>query len=276
MIANMETIPYTKEKAQNTVKFNYYEIWCNKRKYQILTPQNCSQFCVLRDLGTGSGFYPEVQIITNRKGLEALRDSSAALAEEDNVAIYFPCKKNAAPQPLRVIIENYNPAAYEYLELVLMKPNTLKISDWKEIRKRISKMEAKEWGYNFKCDFKDMKINPKYEYCESVAKQKFGFDTVFYNIPRHECPGLASWMEKFLDDELEEKFRKIIYYPEVGMLDCTYFYCNGGLEVEATFLDEDISQIKIRKMSGVKCNELVAELQRGIIAEIVSAEKKPT
>lgn len=230
----------------NTVKFDYYEVWYERRKYQILIPKNYSQFLVHQRLWTGNGFYPEIELSANRKGLEELRNACAVLAGSDNVVVYFPCKQNKIPSAFLEDDEKYHPNACKYLEMVLLKPNALKISDWKEIRKRISKMKARERIYYFECDFKDMQIPKKYEYCEPDAKQLFAFDTVFYNIPRHEYPSIASWIEKFLERELEKRFRDMPYYP-----DFVLFYCGGGLEVDMLFWDKDI-YAEVKKMSEIE------------------------
>lgn len=229
-----------------TANFDYYEIEYNKRKYQILIPRNCSQFRIQQRLWAGSGFYAEIEFSGDRNGLEVLRNACAVLAGKDNVVVYFPCKNNEIPPALLEYDENYHQGAYKYLDLVLMKPNTLKISDWKEIRRRILKMRARKRIYHFESDFKDMQTPEKYEYCESDAKQSFGFDTVFYNILRHEYPALTSWIEKFLERELEKNFRKNVDYPYLCDLEWCYFYCGGGLEVEMLFWDEAI----YRKVKG--------------------------
>lgn len=226
---------WEKSIIMNTVKFNYYEVWYEKRQYQILIPKNYSQFWVHQRLWTGNGFYPEIELSANRKGLEELRNACAVLAGSDNVVVYFPCKQNKIPSAFFEHDEKYYPDACKYLEMVLLKPNTLKISDWKEIRKRISKMKARERIYHFESDFKDMQTPEKYEYCESAAKQSFGYDTVFYNIPRHEYPSIAAWVEKFLERDLEKNFCNSSFDS-----DCVLFYCGGGLEVDMLFWDEDI------------------------------------
>lgn len=215
--------------------WNYYEVWYNRRKYQILIPKDCSQFWVHQRLWTGNGFYPEIELSGNRTGLEALRNACAVLAGNDNVVVYFPCKQNKIPSVFLEHDEKYHPDACRYLEMVLLKPNALKISDWKEIRKRLSKMKAKEWIYNFQCDFKDMQTPKKYEYCKPAAKQTVAFDTVFYNIPSHEYPSITSWIETFLERELEKNLRETPSYA-----DFVLFYWGGGLEVDLLFWDEDI------------------------------------
>lgn len=217
------------------VNFDFCEVEYNKRKYQVLIPKNCSQFWVHQRLWTGNGFYPEMELSGNRAGLEALRNACAVLAGSDNVVVYFPCKQNKIPAAFLEHDEKYHPDACNYLEMVLMKPNALKVSDWKEIRKCIAKMQPGEWTYHLECDFKDMQTPTKYEYCKAGAKQTVAFDTVFYNIPRHEYPALTSWIEKFLERELENNFRDAPFDSDLVL-----FYCGSGLEVDMLFWDEDI------------------------------------
>ena len=206
------------------IEFEYYEIWCKYRKYQILIPkQDITRLIVLRLFCTSGGFWPEVTFYGNKSGLEAIRNACAVLAGQDNVVVYFPTKKNKVPKFFSPCVEE-NPEEYEFLELVFMKPNSLKISDWKEIRRRMTKKKPEKWDYYLETDFIDIHIKEKYTYRRKELKETFYFDTVFYNIPYYKYPELAQHLEEFIQSNS----------------DWDFFYFEGGKEVEMDFWDDDI------------------------------------
>ena len=149
------------------MKFKCYEIW-HKRKYCIFIPEDISQLWVIRYLLNTGAFDFEIDIIANRQGFEAICNACALLSEKNNIIIYFPCKRNKSTNRYFSIESK----SYEFIDLVFMKPDSLKISDWKEIRNRISNTKAKEQEYDFtaysKCDFKDEHIEEKYKYRKKI------------------------------------------------------------------------------------------------------------
>lgn len=206
------------------IEFEYYEIWCSNRKYQILIPkQDITKLIVLRLFCTSGGFWSDVTFYGNKSGLEAIRNACAVLSGQDNVVVYFPSKKNKVPKFFSACVEE-TPEAYEYLDLVFMKPNSLKISDWKEIRKRMTKRKAEKRNYYIETDFINMHTEEKYIYRRKELKETFYFDTVFYNIPYYKYPELVKHLEEFLRSNAEWHF----------------FYCEGGKEVEMDFWGDDI------------------------------------
>lgn len=134
-------------------------------------------------------YYGEVNIYGNRKGLEALRNACAALAGNDNIVVYFLCKDNIIPNFMEGIVDEVGTVQ---LDLILMKPNSLKISDWKQIRNRIRKNPEKVKCYDFQRDFKDMHYKSKFAFRKPSGKEIFNFNSVFYNIPEYEYPSLAA------------------------------------------------------------------------------------
>lgn len=187
----------------DTVKFKYYEISYRNRESRILVPENISRFWAVREIFL-KDFYPEITINGDREGIEALRDACAALSLEGCMAAYFPCRgtgerflqewlKEPQEEQEEMRARNFP------LDLVLMNPNSIKISDWKKIRRRISKMEAGEWKHTFREEFIDMRASEKYLYrCD--VRRTMRFDTVFYIIPEYECPECVSEIEEFLQD----------------------------------------------------------------------------
>lgn len=189
------------------ITWNYYEVWYHRRRCRILIPRDISQLWIV--------YYPDaaywemnVDFIGNRKGLEALRNAFAALAEKDDIIVYFPCKANDC---LSVYNYFFSGAVFaiknnKFVDMVFMKPNSLKVSDWKEIRKRIPETKGRQWGYNFQCEFRDMHKKEKDKYRREKPRVICNFDTVFFNAPSFEYPDLAYSIEKFLVPELEENF----------------------------------------------------------------------
>lgn len=187
----------------DTVKFKYYEFSYQNRESRILVPENISRFWAVHEINL-KDFYPEITINGDREGIEALRDACAALSLEGCMAAYFPCRKNGEREIQEWIEESPEEQAERRarnfpLDLILMNPNSLKISDWKKIRRHISKMKAEEWKYTFREEFIDMRAPEKYRY-RSDVRRTMRFDTVFYIIPEYECPECVSEIEMFLQE----------------------------------------------------------------------------
>lgn len=190
------------------ITWDFYEIWYHGRSCRILVPKDISQLWTVYYPGASVHMEPEVDFFGNRKGLEALRNACAALSKKDDIIVYFPCKKNNPSSMYNYFFRDQTePKKHElFMDLVFMKPNSVKIKDWKEIRKRISKMKSRQWGYDFQYEFKDMHVKPKYEYRKERPKAIYRFDTVFFNAPDFEYPDFASELEGFLVPELEKNF----------------------------------------------------------------------
>lgn len=160
----------------DTVKFKYYEFSYQNRESRILVPENISRFWAVHEINL-KDFYPEITINGDREGIEALRDACAALSLEGCMAAYFPCRKNGEREIQEWIEESPEEQAERRarnfpLDLVLMNPNSLKISDWKKIRRRISKMKAGEWKRTFREEFIDMRAPEKYRYRRGVRSHR--------------------------------------------------------------------------------------------------------
>lgn len=241
------------------VTFHYYEVWYRKRKYQILIPEDISQFWVTYSLYHGKIWGYNVDWIGNRKGFHALIHASDVLSQNHNFIIYFPCKKvEQFPHhyfDFPVIYEGYD----NLTDLVLAKPNSLKISDWKEIRQRIPKTKAKKWKTDFIHKDADSYINKKYRYRkDDFLKEIFRFDTVFYLAPWYEYQHWLFFLVDFLNQDLENIFFDDISHSNNlrgEILD--YFYYNSYSrknmftgEIGAVFWDNDIEKIaKISNLS---------------------------
>ncbi len=194
------------------IEWDYYDIYCHKKRYQVLIPREISQFWMIYypDAHKMSGV--DIDFIGNRKGLEALRNACTALSKKDNIIVYFPCKKN---NKLPMYMYDYifgNPSGSRHIiaDFVLMKPNAIKMKDWKGIRKRIFKMKSGQWGYDFPYEFKDAYKKEKYLYRKEVPKMVYRFDTIFFNALWFEYPDLAHSVEEFLDSDLENIFQEDI------------------------------------------------------------------
>jgi len=192
--------------------WGYYDIHYNKKRYQVLIPGEISQFWIIYYPDAHKMFGVDIDFIGNRKGLEALRNACAALSKKENIIVYFPCKKN---NKLPVYAYNYifgNPSELRHImvDFVLMKPNTIKMKDWKGIRKRIFKMKSRQWGYDFPYEFKERDIKEKYLYRKEAPKVVYRFDTIFFNALWFKYPELAHSIEEFLNLGLENIFQKDI------------------------------------------------------------------
>lgn len=179
----------------------------------------------------------EVSIEGNREGLEAFRNACAALSLRENSAVYFPCRKNGGEW-----MSLQEKGRYALRDLVLMKPNSLKVSDWKEIRNRISKTKPMKWSHTFQEKFEDMRVAEKYCY-RAEGKKTFRFDTVFYVFPQFVYPGIAAGTEMLLQEDLEYNARHFIYWKP----DWMPLYCGADLSTEVGFLDDDIVKKQIGK-----------------------------
>lgn len=190
-------------KNENKLKINgtnwdLREIRCQKRSYQLLMPKNISglaiQHCCVNpgELGVDIDFWGD------RRGLEALRDACALLSGEHCFPVYFPCKKNKAH-----FFFFAGDTDWEFLDMVLLKPNILKISDWKEIRRRIEKTPKRPWRYIQKTPQKNW---PDYQ--KDLTKVRCRFDTLFFLASPNLYSRLAKDVEKFLFLDLEKMFRK--------------------------------------------------------------------
>jgi len=99
-----------------------------------LIPEDISQFWIVFYSDADKAWEVDVDFFGNRKSLEALRNACAALSEQDDIIVYFPCKRNN-----HLSLDNYffrnscnskmESKKYEFTDLVFMKPNSLKISD---------------------------------------------------------------------------------------------------------------------------------------------------
>lgn len=189
------------------ITWNYYEIWYRKRRFRILIPKNIFQLWIVYYPDADGMFEMDIDFFGNRKGLEALRNACAALSEKDNIIVYFPCKRNDHLSVYNYFFQNeFILKKSEFADMVFMKPNTIKVSDWKEIRKRIPGAKSREWGYDFQCEFGDMCKKGKYEYRREEPSVIYRFDTVFFNTQSFNYPDLACSIEKFLTPELEKNF----------------------------------------------------------------------
>lgn len=238
------------------IDWTCYEIWCKKRRCRVLIPEDISQFWVVFYPDADKMWETDMDLFGNRKSLEALRNACAALSEQDDIIVYFPCKRNNHLSLYNYFFRDSNnlktePNRYEFTDLVLMKPNSLKISDWKEIRKRISRAKSQKWGYDFQGEFKDMHKKEKYKYRKETPKVMYHFDTVFFNAQSFEYPYLAYSVEEFIAPELEKNLYEDIrsgnqLRGEEGYL---WVYClrdrnNGWYDFETGvfFWDNDIYQ----------------------------------
>ena len=234
------------------ITWDYYDICYNKRRCRILVPKEISQFWTVR-YNFGDDLSLDMDIIGNRKGLEALRNACAVLSNEENMIVYFPCKKN----PVHPMFDYFWPDGpdywydYHFTKLILMKPNAVKISDWKEIRKRIRNRESGQWGCHFPHEFCDMHNDRKYSYRNMRVNVVYRFDTVFFNLPHFRYLDVAFDVEEFLNHDLEKVFREDI--KEEGRLRGDDILC---IEMEwptfdlgLFFWDNDIYQETKRQAS---------------------------
>ena len=75
--------------------------------------------------------------------------------------------------------------------MVFLKPNVLKISDWKEIRRRIEKTPKRPWRYMQKMPQKNW---PDYQ--KDLTKVRCCFDTLFFLASPSLYSRLAEEVEK--------------------------------------------------------------------------------
>ncbi|MDE7312638.1 MAG: hypothetical protein K2N87_13625 [Eubacterium sp.] len=234
------------------ITWDYYDICCNKRRCRILVPKEISQFWTIC-YNSGDLFQVDIDIIGNRKGLEAFRNACAVLANEENMIVYFPCKKN----PVNPMFDYFHPEGtiwrwygnFYFTEFVLMKPNMVKISDWKEIRKRIRSSESGQWGCHFPHEFCDMHNDKKYRYRNIRLNVVYRLDTEFFNLPYFGYSELACDMEEFLNHDLEKMFREDI--KERERFRGEDILCmeakRPGFELGLVFWDNDIYQETTRQ-----------------------------
>lgn len=242
------------------MKFKCYEIWY-KRKYCIFIPEDISQLWVIHYLLNTGVFDFEIDIIANRQGFEAICNACALLSEEKNIIVYFPCKRNKSTNRYFSIesTEEYKMGkSYEFIDLVFMKPDSLKISDWKEIRNRISSMKAKEQEYDFEHNFKYKHIEEKYKYRKKIIKEDVCFDTAFFNFPWHEYIAFESFMEKFLSSDMEERFFEAMMHDNLYRVSDEYQYVSkcyyGTREIGVVFWDNDIFQEVEKQRKRIESN----------------------
>lgn len=137
------------------ITWDYYEIWYHRKKYQVLIPKDISQLWIVYYPDADGHFDMDIDFFGNRKGLEAIRNACAALSKKDNIIVYLPCKKNNS-LPIYNYFFSDDSSIYrtEFVDMVFMKPNSIKVSDWKEIRKCISKTKSRQWGMIFTVSLK--------------------------------------------------------------------------------------------------------------------------
>lgn len=223
--------------------WDYCEIWFQKRKYQILTPKNVSQLWIVHDL-LNPGIGVEIDFWGNRSGLEAVQDACAVLSETNNFLVYLPCKRNPQYYLGNFLgIDQIQPSDSEFLDMVFLKPNGLKINDWKEIRSRIPKTIKK----NFRCNMKIKKKDTCCYYKKDTLKVVYRFDTLFFNCPRFLYPSLAAETKTFLDSNLEKTFFEDVKTNNHRLRAEDYLWCLSIspceiFETGVFFWDNDIYQ----------------------------------
>lgn len=240
------------------VTFHYYEVWYRKRKCQILIPEDITQFWVVYSLYNGKLLGINVDWIGNRKGFNALIHASDVLSQDNHFIIYFPCKKGKQ-FPHHYFDRSVPYKEYDKLvDLVLMKPNSLKISDWKEIRQRIPKTKSKKWKTIFVYKNADSYLNEKHRYKKNdFLKEIFRFDTVFYLAPWYEYHHWLFILEHFLSQELEDIFFEDISHSSNLSGEILSYFCYNSYsrknmftgEIGAVFWDNDIE--KAAKLSNL-------------------------
>lgn len=236
------------------ITWDYYQIWYGGRSYQVLIPKDISQFWTIYYMDINDRLGVDVDFFGNRSGLEALRNACAALSEKENMVIYFPCKKNNHLLLCNFCFQEAAPECYEFVDLVFMKPNSIKIKDWKEIRRRLFKMKSRQWGYDFQCDFSC--IRKKYRYREEEPKVIYRYDTLFCNALSFVYKDLAYGVEEFLEPDLKKNFYEDIKREDGRLRGETIFYGQRWDEFGAVFWANDIYQ-KARIKYAEKYNVVV-------------------
>lgn len=211
------------------VNWDSYVIWYHKKRCRILIPRDIPQFRAIYYQSPEKLIWPDFELLGNRKELEALRNACAVLSEMDNTVIYFPCKKNKS---------EYGDFDNDCCDLVLMKPNSVVIKNWKNIRKYIPKTKKRQWGYDFPCGFENMHKKQRYEYQKGLPKMIRRFDTIFFNASGSDYSDLASRIKDSLPS-LEKRFYKDIH--DNGFI-CDEMFSYSGPEFWMTFWDDDIFQ----------------------------------
>ena len=73
--------------------FDLYKIVYRGKNYRVLLPVETRQFWAINKKDGGC-FWQEMNFYGNRQGIEALEHGCAALAGDDPVIVYIPCRKN--------------------------------------------------------------------------------------------------------------------------------------------------------------------------------------
>ena len=189
----------------NRITWDYYDVWYRKRRCQVLIPEDISQIWITQYSGMGQGGM-DFDFWGNRKGLESVRDACAALSEKDNLIVYLPCKNNS-----HLFLQNYclmdlYTYEYKFVDFVFMKPGTVKIDDWRQIRNRICKMKGRKWSYCFQNESENVHQKDKYEYRRDIPQLYYLYDTIFLNFFSFKYAELVSDMDSFLESDLENIF----------------------------------------------------------------------
>ncbi len=247
----------------NQTMFDLYKIAYRGKKYRVLLPGETGQFWAINKKDGGC-FWQEMNFYGNRQGIEALEHGCAALAGDDPVIVYIPCRKNRDICQIFSFfqVESWMvEASEEFLDLVLMKPGTLKICDWKGIRACLAKTKPEKWSVRPENVLKYRKVKEKYNYRDE-KKKVIRFDTLFYNFPHYEYLMLASRIRQFLEMDREKEFlediqsggRRLRGEEIFSLLD------KGAEEVWLSFWDCDIfqkEQERKQKEQTVRCQPAV-------------------
>lgn len=223
------------------VIFDFYEITYRGRNYRILQPRDIGQFWLINQLDGGCN-WTEVNFYGNREGLNAWGNACGALVGDEPLLVYFPCKRNRGTCEIFSVYdaESWDLAATtEFLDLVLMKPGTLKISDWKGIRACLAKEKAKNRSVSAEYVLKNRRVKEKYKY-RSEKKEVIRFDTLFYNFPHYEYLELASQISRFLDWDREKDFSEDIRSGGKRLRGEKILFECGGNVVWISFWDNEI------------------------------------
>ena len=194
--------------VMNEITWVYYDVWCGKRRCQVLVPEDVSQIWVTQYSCPGP-FGVDFDFWGNRKGLTTVRNACAVLAEDNDFIVYLPCKKNFHLFLQDYCSRIYGIHEYKFVDFVFIEPGAVKIDDWKQIRNRIRKMRGKKWNYHFQNELGNMCKKDKnvcWDYWVDFYRIYYRYDTVFLNYYPLKYPELASQLDCFLDADLEHIF----------------------------------------------------------------------
>lgn len=231
------------------ITFDYYEVWHHGRSCQILIPGDISRFWTTWYRNLKDQLGPDIDFFGNRKGLEMFRNACAAMSEKNNLTVYIPCRKNS-----RLFLDRYfslEPEWMEFVDLVFMKPNSLKIEDWKEIRRCLPRMKSRQWGYDFPDGSRFIYKGKKKEYRKETLKMTYRYNTIFLNALSCEYADWVSYVEEFLEPNLEKNFLEDMirfHNGEKGVIlrgqtSCLFGWCAPRTNGAGVFFwDDDIFQ----------------------------------